>query len=151
MKRAIHTPRQRILRMTRKPASALDLRVRDAMRSLRIRHPELCTPRRPASPTPQWAALDMELTVSNSNLHPVWAKALGITPQTTSPSTSTATQLSPLAAAIAAMTGHSSPHHGWQATSHPCRPGAPVGIKKQVGPGLWVSTVARPGDTLYPA
>ena len=30
------------------------------------------------------------------------------------------------------------------------RPGAPVGIKKQVGPGLWVSTVARPGDTHYP-
>ena len=60
----------------------------------------------------------MELTVSNPNLHPVWAKALGVTPQ---------------------------------ATSHPRRPGAPVGIKKQVGPGLWVSTVARPGDALYPA
>lgn len=30
------------------------------------------------------------------------------------------------------------------------RPGAPAGIKKQVGPGLWVSTVARPGDTHYP-
>ena len=69
----------------------------------------------------------MELTVSNPNLHPIWAKVLGITPQTTSP------------------------HQGWQATSHPRRPGAPVGIKKQVGPGLWVSTVARPGDALYPA
>lgn len=92
----------------------------------------------------------MELTVSNPNLHPVWAKALGITPQATSTSTTAATQLSPLAAAIAAMTGHSSPHHGWQATSHPRRPGAPVGIKKQVGPGLWVSTVARPGDIHYP-
>lgn len=91
----------------------------------------------------------MELTVSNPNLHPVWAKALGITPQT-SPANPSAIQRSPLAAAIAAMTGQSSPHHGWQATSHPHRPGAPVGIKKQVGPGLWISTVARPGDTHYP-
>ena len=92
----------------------------------------------------------MELTVSNPNLHPVWAKALGITPQA-SPANPSAIQRAPLAAAIAAMTGQSSLHHGWQATSHPCRPGAPVGIKKQVGPGLWVSTVARPGDALYPA
>ena len=92
----------------------------------------------------------MELTVSNPNLHPVWAKALGITPQA-SPANPSAIQRAPLAAAIAAMTGQSSLHHGWQATSHPRRPGAPVGIKKQVGPGLWVSTVARPGDALYPA
>ena len=55
-------------------------------------------------------ALDMELTVSNPNLHPVWAKVLGITPQTTSPSTSAETQLSPLAAAIAAMTGQTNSH-----------------------------------------
>ena len=54
----------------------------------------------------------MELTVSNSNLHPIWAKALGITPQTTSPSTSAETQLSPLAAAIAAMTGQTHSHQG---------------------------------------
>lgn len=59
----------------------------------------------------------MGLTVSNTNLHPIWAKVLGITPQT---------------------------------TSHPRRPGAPVGIKKQVGTGLWVSTIARPGNTHYP-
>ena len=93
----------------------------------------------------------MELTVSNPNLHPIWAKVLGITPQTTSPSTSAETQLSPLAAAIAAMTGQTNSHRGWQATSHPRRPGTPVGIKKQVGPGLWISTVARPGDTHYPS
>jgi hypothetical protein len=91
----------------------------------------------------------MELTVSNPNLHPVWTKVIGIAPQT-SPSNPEAIQRSSLAAAIAAMTGQSSPHHGWQATSHPRRPGAPVGIKKQVGPGLWASTVARPGDTHYP-
>ncbi len=89
----------------------------------------------------------MELTVSNPNLHPVWAKVIGIAPQT-SPSNPEANQRSPLAAAIAAMTGQSSPRNDWQATGH--RHGAPVGIKKQVGPGLWVSTVARPGDTHYP-
>lgn len=67
----------------------------------------------------------MELTVSNPNLHPVWAKVLGITPQTTSPSTSAETQLSPLAAAIAAMTGQTNSHQGWQATwLAPRRPGA---------------------------
>ena len=92
----------------------------------------------------------MELTVSNPNLHPVWAQVHGITPQTTSPSTPAETQLSPLAAAIAAMTGQTNSHQGWQATSHHRRPGAPVGIKKQAGPGLWISTVARPGDTHYP-
>lgn len=88
--------------------------------------------------------------MSNLNLHPVWAKALGITPQA-SPANPEAIQRSPLAAAIAAMTGQSSLHQGWHATSHPRRPGAPVGVKKQVGPGLWVSTAARPGDALYPA
>lgn len=92
----------------------------------------------------------MELTVSNPNLHPIWAKTLGITPQTSS-SNPAAIQHSPLAAAIAAMTGQTKPHQGWQVTSHSHRPGAPVGIKKQVGPGLWVSTVARPGDAHYPA
>jgi hypothetical protein len=82
-------------------------------------------------------------------VHPIWAKALGITPQT-SPANPSAIRQSPLAAAIAAMTGQTNSHQGWQVTSHPHRPGAPVGIKKQVGPGLWVSTVARPGDTHYP-
>lgn len=93
--------------------------------------------------------MELTVSVSNSNLHPVWAKALGITPQT-SPANPSAVRQSPLAAAIAAMTGHTNSHQGWQATSQPHRPGAPVGIKKQVGPGLWVSTVARPGDTHYP-
>jgi hypothetical protein len=83
-------------------------------------------------------------------LHPIWAKVLGITPQTCSSSLSTKAQLSPMAAAIAAMTSQSRPHHGWQTTSRPHRPGAPVAIKKRLGPGLWVSTVARPDDTHYP-
>jgi hypothetical protein len=93
----------------------------------------------------------MELTVSNSNLHPVWAKVLGITPQTCSSSPSTEAQPSPMAAAIAAMTGQSRSHYSWQTTGHPHRPGAPVAIKKRLGPSLWVSTVVKPGDAGYPA
>ena len=88
----------------------------------------------------------MELIVSNPNLHPVWAKILGIAPQAR-PATTTAIHPSPLVAAIAAMAGQK---HGWQPTHQPHRPGAPVGIKKQLGPGLWVSTVATPGDSRYP-
>jgi hypothetical protein len=91
----------------------------------------------------------MELIVSNTHLHPVWLKVFGITPQS-SPANPSAARQSPLAAAIAAMTGQTNSHQGWQVTSHPHRPGAPVGIKKRVGPGLWVSTVARPGDTNCP-
>lgn len=94
----------------------------------------------------------MELTVSNPNLHsqhPIWAKALGITPQA-SPSNPAAIHRSPLTAAIAAMTGQSSAPQGWQVTNHPHRPGAPVGVKKRLGPGLWVRTVATPGDARYP-
>lgn len=92
----------------------------------------------------------MELIVSHLNLHPVWVKVLG--PQTdparATHDTSTA---SPLAAAIAAMTGRSGQPEGWQATHRLQRPGAPVAIKKRLGPGLWISTVVKPGDAGYPA
>lgn len=91
-----------------------------------------------------------------SHLHPVWRKALGFqepdavqTLDATSPWART-----DLAQAVAVMTATSTDpsgtHHGWQATSRPHRPGALVGIKKRVGPGLWASTVARPGDARYP-
>ncbi|MBK6294784.1 MAG: hypothetical protein IPF55_11200 [Rhodoferax sp.] len=86
--------------------------------------------------------------MSNSNLHPVWAKALGITPQTTSPSRPPETQLSRCRGA--AMTGQTTPTGVGKSPGHPPRPGAPVGIKKQLGPDLWVSTTVRPGDTRYP-
>ena len=85
--------------------------------------------------------------MSNPNLHPVWIEVLGIEPATTR-SANAATTPSPLAAAIAAMTGSRS--HDWQVTNHLRVPGAPVGIKKQLGPGLWASTVAMPGDAYYP-
>lgn len=103
------------------------------------------TPRRPASR----AALDTELIVSNHNLHPVWAKVLGIAPDLVPAADASAA--SPLAAAIAAMTGASGRSHGWQATHRPQRLGAPVAVKKRLGPGLWISTVVKPGDTGYPA
>lgn len=31
------------------------------------------------------------------------------------------------------------------------RPGAPVAVTKRLGPGLWISTVVKPGDAGYPA
>ena len=83
----------------------------------------------------------MELTVSNSNLHPVWAKALGVP-------TPSSTVLPPKPANASVMASEAT--DGWQviAAVNP-RPGAPVGIKKQVGPHLWISTTVRPGDPRY--
>lgn len=85
----------------------------------------------------------MELTVSNSNLHPVWAKALGVP-------TPSSTVLPPKPANASVMASEAT--YGWQviAAVNP-RPGAPVGIKKQVGPHLWISTTVRPGDPRYPS
>jgi len=85
----------------------------------------------------------MELTVSNSNLHPVWAKALGVP-------TPSSTVLPPKPANASVMASEAT--DGWQviAAVNP-RPGAPVGIKKQVGPHLWISTTVRPGDARYPS
>lgn len=85
----------------------------------------------------------MEHTVSNPNLHPAWGKALGLTP-TTSPDT-------PSPPATASVTSADA-SDGWQVISaaNP-RPGAPVAIKKKLGPHLWISTTVRPGDPRYPS
>lgn len=88
--------------------------------------------------------------MSNPNLHPVWAKVLGVLPEPAR-GTNHASATSSLATAIAAMTGHRGQSHGWQATHRSQRPGAPVAIKKRLGPGLWISTVVKPGDAGYPA
>ena len=90
------------------------------------------------------------------NLHPVWRKTLGLQEPVVAQSldATSPSARSDLAQAVAVMTATSThtpgARHGWQATNRPHRPGAPVGIKKQVGPGLWVSAVARPGDARYP-
>lgn len=109
-------------------------------------NPERSTPRRPASTQSLWAALDMELTMSRSKqhpLHPVWAKALGVP----TPSSS----VLPSKPANVSITAPDTTD-GWQVISavNP-RPGAPVGIKKQFGPHLWISTTVRPGDPRYPS
>jgi len=88
----------------------------------------------------------MELTVSHSKqrpLHPAWAKALGVP----TPSSS----VLPSKPANASVTAPQATD-GWQviAAVNP-RPGAPVGIKKQVGPHLWISTTVRTGDPRYPS
>ncbi len=98
----------------------------------------------------------MENTVSNSNLHPVWRKTLGLQePTAAQPLDATSSWgrtdwAQAVAVMTAASTNPSGAPHGWQATNRPHRPGAPVGIKQQLGPGLWASTVARPGDARYP-
>lgn len=83
----------------------------------------------------------MELTVSNSNLHPIWAKALGLR------ATSSAPPPEPDVASA-----NSPDADRWQVISavNP-RPGAPVAIKKKLGPHLWISTTVRPGDPRYPS
>lgn len=97
--------------------------------------------------------------MSHSNLphlHPVWRKALGLQAPAGIPSLDATSPWarSDLAQAVAVMTGASAntpaAQHGWQATHPPRSPGAPVGIKKQVGPGLWISTTVGPGDDRYP-
>lgn len=84
----------------------------------------------------------MELTVSNPNLHPVWAKVLGF-PPTTLPDSP------PEPATTSASTADAS--DGWQVVSsaNP-HPGAPVAIRKSLGPHLWMSTTVIPGDPRYP-
>jgi len=83
----------------------------------------------------------MELTVSNSNLHPIWAKALGLraTSSAPPPKPDVASANSPDAA-------------GWHVIrAFNPRPGATVVVKKKLGPHLWISTTVRPGDPRYPS
>lgn len=72
-------------------------------------------------------------------LHPAWGKALGLEPS--APPTSVA---APVSAPDAS--------DGWQPVRavNP-RPGAPIAIKKKLGPHLWISTTVRPGDPRYPS
>lgn len=84
----------------------------------------------------------MELTVSNPNLHPIWAKALGLRAHSSAPPPET----------DAASVTVPDTADGWQVIQaiNP-RPGAPVAVKKKLGPHLWISTTVRPGDPRYPA
>ena len=72
-------------------------------------------------------------------LHPVWGKALGL--ESTAPTTS-----------VWASVSAPDASDGWQPVRavNP-RPGAPIAIKKTLGPHLWISTTARPGDPRYPS
>jgi len=101
----------------------------------------------------------------NSTLHPVWQKVLGITPDET-PSAITnsnaaanylmaqacapmaTTVAAPMAATIAAPTTHI--NQDWLINSANPVAGRPVGIKRQVGPNLFISTTVHPGDPRYP-
>ena len=87
------------------------------------------------------------------NLHSVWLKVLGIAPTATTHPGAQTTPATALQRAVAAMMASASPGatQGWQPTTRVRPACGPVGIKKQLGPGLWVSTVAVPGDARYPA
>lgn len=80
---------------------------------------------------------------ATDQLHSVWAKALGINP-TTPPD--------PLPNPAIASAAAADASDGWQVVSsaNP-RPGAPVAIRKSLGPHLWVSTTVLPGDPRYPS
>ncbi len=72
-------------------------------------------------------------------LHPVWGKALGLEPS--APTT-----------AVAARVTAPDASEGWQPVRAVSpRPGAPVAIKKKLGPHLWISTTVRPCDPRYPS
>lgn len=72
-------------------------------------------------------------------LHPVWGKALGLESAAPPPSV------------LASVTAPDA-SDGWQPISAlTSRPGAPVAIKKRLGPHLWISTTVRPGDPRYPS
>ena len=101
----------------------------------------------------------------NSTLHPVWQKVLGITPDDvpsaitnsnaaanyllaqTNASVAT-TAASPMAATVAAPTTQVS--QDWQINTANPVAGRPVGMKRQVGPNLFISTTVHPGDPRYP-
>ena len=71
-------------------------------------------------------------------LHPVWGKALGLESAAPPPS-------------VPASVTVPDASDGWQPISAlTSRPGAPVAIKKRLGPHLWISTTVRPGDPRYP-
>lgn len=101
----------------------------------------------------------------NPNLHPNWYDILGIKPapkptassdasvaanylmaQACMPMASTAA--APMAATVAAPTAPVS--QDWQINSANPVAGRPVGIKRQVGPNLFISTTVHPGDPRYP-
>jgi hypothetical protein len=72
-------------------------------------------------------------------LHPVWGKALGL-------------ESTALTTSVGASVSAPDASDGWQPVRavNP-RPGAPVAIKKKLGPHLWISTTVRPCDPRYPS
>ena len=132
--------------------------------------------RKPVDDTPppgvgqplEWAAIFREILMTqpvNPNLHPIWHDILGIksvqVPAANAESNAAANYLmsqactpmattvaAPMAATVAAPTTHVS--QDWQINSANPVAGRPVGIKRQVGPNLFISTTVHPGDPRYP-
>lgn len=70
-------------------------------------------------------------------LNPVWGTALGL-------------ESAALTTSVAASVTAPEASEGWQPVRAVIpRPGAPIAIKKKLGPHLWISTTVRPGDPRY--
>lgn len=103
----------------------------------------------------------MELIVNNDpNLHPVWVKVLGILPKAEA-TTSTTPDKPPAKSgtdAAKSVLAQSAPpprqfldNDGWEPLL-PYRPanGAPVAVRKRLGPNTCATTTVLPGDSRYP-
>lgn len=96
----------------------------------------------------------MELIVNREpppSLHPIWYRHFGFQPQVTrhpQPPAQSSGQASRPATALP----HSHQQNGdWEPTCNDRPPyGAPVGIRRRLGPHTWESTVVLPGDSRYP-
>ena len=99
----------------------------------------------------------MELIVNReppSNLHPIWYRHFGFQPQATRPATQTKTvglSATTVARPAALRPRPAQENDGWEPTcDYQPHPGAPVGIRRQLGPHTWEHTVVLPGDSRYP-
>ena len=100
----------------------------------------------------------MELIVNReppSNLHPIWYRQFGFPPQASQRPSIAKAGIAPAVAKMAQATParpnviHD--NDGWAPTcAYRPHPGAPVGVRKQLGPHTWISTTVLPGDARYP-
>ena len=86
------------------------------------------------------------------NLHPIWYRHFGIQPQASSqPRPPTALPSGKSSCPVSAPPCTGQAYGTWEPTcSHRPPAGAPVGIRRQLGPHTWEHTVVLPGDSRYP-
>lgn len=100
----------------------------------------------------------MEIIVNREpppNLHPIWHRHFGFQSQASQRPLIAKASIAPAVAKMAQATParpkliHD--NDGWTPTcAYRPHPGAPVGVRKQLGPHTWISTTVLPGDARYP-